>query len=179
MGLYLSEILIGYEKAAKKSMELLDGIYSYTSENLRNQQELTRLIKGTVASKQFGLEDFLAGLISEAAIHAMLRDAKSFTVDNVRFQKVLGGGIHDSEVVHGMVVTRGFMTSVSHCTDCKVAVFNTNIEMQSGETKGTILLKNAEDLLNYTESEEEAFENFVKGLAEAGIKVCIGSGSMS
>ena len=96
MGLHPSEILIGYEKAAKKSMELLDGIDSYTSENLRNQQELTRLIKGTVASKQFGLEDFLAGLISEAAIHAMPRDAKSFTVDNVRVQKVLGGGIHDS-----------------------------------------------------------------------------------
>ena len=179
MGLHPSEILIGYEKAAKKSMELLETVDSYTSENLRDQAELTRLIKGTVASKQFGLEDFLAGLIAEAACHAMPKDAKSFTVDNVRVQKILGGGIYDSEVVHGMVVTRGSMTSVRHCTDCKVAVFNTNIEMQSGETKGTILLKNADDLLNYTRSEEEAFENFVKGLAEAGIKVCVGSGSMS
>ena len=51
MGLHPSEILIGYEKAAKKSMELLDNIDSYTSENLRDLDELTRLIKGTVASK--------------------------------------------------------------------------------------------------------------------------------
>ena len=78
-----------------------------------------------------------------------------------------------------MVVTRGSMTSVRHCTDCKVAVFNTNIEMQQGETKGTVLLQNADDLLNYTKGEEAAFENFVKGLAEAGIKVVVGSGSMS
>ena len=179
MGLHPSEILIGYEKAAKKSMELLDNIDSYTSENLRDLDELTRLIKGTVASKQHGLEDFLANLIAKACCHAMPRSAKSFSTDNVRVQKIMGGGIYDSEVVHGMVVTRGSMTSERLKTNCKVAVFNTNIEMQQGETKGTVLLKNAEDLLNYTKGEEEAFEQFVKGLAEAGVEVVVGSGSMS
>lgn len=179
MGLHPSEILIGFEKAAKKTMELMDTIDSYTSENLRDQVELTRLIKSTIASKQFGLEDYISGLIASAAIYTMPNNCLSFSTDNVRVQKILGGGIYDSEVVHGMVVTRGSMTSTRHCTDCKVAVFNTNIEMQQGETKGTVLLKNAEDLLNYTRGEEEAFENFVKGLAEAGIQVVVGSGSMS
>jgi T-complex protein 1 subunit theta len=42
-----------------------------------------------------------------------------------------------------------------------------------------VLLKNAEDLLNYTKGEEAAFEAFVVGLAEAGVKVVVGSGSMS
>ena len=179
MGLHPSEILIGYEKAAAKTMELLESIDSYTSPNLRDGAELTRLIKGTVASKQFGLEDFLAGLISEAAIYSMPQNIGSFSTDNVRVQKVLGGGIFDSEVVHGMVVTRGPQTSIHHCENCKVAVFNTNIEMQQGETKGTVLMRNADDLLNYTRGEEAAFENFVKGLAEAGISVVVGSGSMS
>jgi T-complex protein 1 subunit theta len=131
MGLHPSEIIIGYEKASQKAMELLDGLDSYTSENMRDQAELTRLIKGTVASKQFGLEDFLGGLISEAAIHAMPKNnIGGFSTENVRVLKILGGGIFDSEVVHGMVVTRGSMTSVRHCVDCKVAVYNTNIEMQ-------------------------------------------------
>ena len=179
MGLHPSEILIGYEKASVKAMELLETIDSYSSENIRDQAELTRLIKATVASKQFGLEDFLSNLIAKAAIDTMPANCGKFSTDNVRVLKILGGGIFDSEVVHGMVVTRGSMTSVRHCTDCKVAVFNTNIEMQQGETKGTVLLKNAEDLLNYTKGEEEAFEAFVKGLAEAGIKVVVGSGSMS
>ena len=40
-------------------------------------------------------------------------------------------------------------------------------------------MRNADDLLNYTRGEEAAFENFVKGLAEAGISVVVGSGSMS
>merc|ERR1712060_165066 len=137
------------------------------------------LIKGTVASKQFGLEDFLAGLIAQAAVYSMSTNIGGFTSENVRVQKILGGGVFESEVVRGMVVTRGSMTSVRHCTDCKVAVFNTNIEMQQGETKGTVLMKNADDLLNYTKGEEAAFEAFVKGLAEAGIQVVVGSGSMS
>ena len=109
----------------------------------------------------------------------MPQAANKFNVDNIRVQKILGGGILDSEVIHGVVITRGSETSIRSQTEAKVAVFNTNIEMQQGETKGTVLMKNADDLLEYTKGEEDAFETFVKGIAEAGIKVVVGSGSMS
>lgn len=39
--------------------------------------------------------------------------------------------------------------------------------MQQGETKGTVLLKNADDLSAYTRGEEDKMEAFVRGLAEA------------
>jgi len=42
----------------------------------------------------------------------------------------LGGGIQDSEIVHGMVVIRQSATSIHRVSDAKIAVFNTNIEMQ-------------------------------------------------
>lgn len=42
-----------------------------------------------------------------------------------------------------------------------------------------MLLKNADELLNYTQGEEEAFEKFVVGLAEAGVQVVVCTGSMS
>lgn len=179
MGLHPSEILIGYEKGAKKCMELIETLSCYKSQNVRNKEELTKLVKTTVASKQFGLEDFLSDLIADACIHAMPEKANKFNIDNVRIQKVLGGGITDSEVIHGVVIVRASETSIKLALDAKIAVFNTNIEMQQGETKGTVLLKNAEDLLGYTKGEEEAFEKFIKGLAEAGVKVVVGSGSMS
>lgn len=130
MGLHPSEILIGYEKGAKKAMEILETLTCYRSEGLRNQEELTKLVKTTVASKQFGLEDFLSNLIAEACIHAMPESANRFSVDNVRVQKILGGGITDSEVIHGIMIVRGSETSVRHAKDAKIAVFNTNIEMQ-------------------------------------------------
>ena len=85
MGLHPSEILIGYEKAAKKTMELMDTMDSFTSSNLRDVDELTRMIKSTVASKQFGLEDFLAGLIAQAAIFTMpAGNPAGFSTENVR-----------------------------------------------------------------------------------------------
>jgi T-complex protein 1 subunit theta len=68
MGLHPSEIVIGYEKGSKKALEVLETLTAYESKNIRNQEELVKLIKSTVASKQFGLEDFLAGLIAEACI---------------------------------------------------------------------------------------------------------------
>ena len=40
-------------------------------------------------------------------------------------------------------------------------------------------MKTAEDLLSYTKGEEDKFELFVKGLAEAGISVVVCTGSMS
>jgi T-complex protein 1 subunit theta len=57
-------------------------------------------------------------------------------------------------------------TSITSVENAKIAVFNTAIEMQTGETKGTVLIKNAEDLVNYTKGEENQMENFVKALAD-------------
>ena len=109
----------------------------------------------------------------------MPENPQKFNVDNIRIQKVLGGGQTDSKVVHGIVVLRGSETSVRHKQKAKVAVFNTNIEMQQGETKGTVLLHNASELLNYTKGEEDKFEGFIKKLAEAGVAVVVCQGSMS
>jgi len=161
MGLHPSEILIGYEKGSKKAMEILEGLTCWQAEHLRNKAQLVKSINTCIAAKQFGLEDFLSSLIADACIHAMPKSANRFNVDNVRVQKILGGGIYDSEVVHGIVVVRGSETSIRSVTDAKVAVFNTNFEMQQGETKGTVLLKNAEDLLNYSKGEEDVFEKFI------------------
>jgi T-complex protein 1 subunit theta len=53
-----------------------------------------------------------------------------------------------------MVVLRGSETTIHDIRNAKIAVFNTSIEMQQGETKGTVLLKSADDLMNYTRGEE-------------------------
>lgn len=179
MGLHPSEILIGYEKGAKKCLELLEDLSCYSVEDIRDRSDIQNSIKSAIASKQYGLENFLSGLIAEAALFSMPTDANKFNVDAVRVQKILGGTIADSQVIHGMVVLRGSETTVVEVKKAKIAVFNTSIEMQQGETKGTVLLKSADDLMNYTRGEEGQFEKFIQGLAEAGVNVVIGSGSIS
>lgn len=51
MGLHPSEILIGYEKGAKKALELLEEMTVYKLEDIRNKDELTKSIKSSLASK--------------------------------------------------------------------------------------------------------------------------------
>ncbi len=132
-----------------------------------------------VSSKLFGNEEIMSNLITDACLYALPRNEKNFNVDNVRVQKILGGSINDSTVIHGMVCLRGSETSVHRVENAKIAVFNTNIEMQQGETKGTILLKNAEDLLNYTKTEEDKMEAFIKSLADVGVNVVVATGAYS
>ena len=84
MGLHPSEILIGYEKGSKKALEILEGLACYSIENVRDHDDLKRCIKSAIASKQFGLEDLLSELITQASLYAMPKTATRFSVDNVR-----------------------------------------------------------------------------------------------
>lgn len=99
MGLHPSEILIGYEKGSKYAQELLEEATCYEVKDIRNYEEVLRCMKATVASKQYGLEDLLGGLITQACQHAISQNTGKFSTDNIRVQKILGGGITDSEVV--------------------------------------------------------------------------------
>jgi chaperonin GroEL (HSP60 family) len=169
MGLHPSEIIIGYEKAAKKAQEEFDNATCYTLKDINDNAEVLKCMKSSIASKQYGLEDRLGSLVTQACLYAIPRGGKTFSTDNIRVTKILGGGHSDSEVIRGMVVIRQSETSIHHVLNAKVAVFNSNIEMNQGETKGTVLLTTADELQNYTESEEARFESIIKGLAEAGI----------
>lgn len=51
MGLHPSEILIGYEKAGKYALELLDEAVCYTVNDINDYDEVLRCMKSTVASK--------------------------------------------------------------------------------------------------------------------------------
>ncbi len=51
MGLHPSEILLGFEKAGKKVLELLDTYGCYKIENLREKSELKKALLSVIAAK--------------------------------------------------------------------------------------------------------------------------------
>ena len=67
---------------------------------------LARAVIPSIASKQYGSEDMLAGLVAEAALSVMPENNKAFNVDNVRVVKIMGGSLAGSKVVQGMVFGR-------------------------------------------------------------------------
>jgi len=177
-GLHTTEIAEGYEKASAKALEVLDGMIIEGTEKLdmRNPEEVTTRIKGSVCSKQYGLEDTLCPLIAKACISVCPENEKNFSVDNVRVSKLPGGGVYDSSVVKGMVIQRGVENSITSVTDAKVAVFAQGVDTATTDTKGTVLIKSAEELENYSKTEESKMEEIIKGIADSGAKVVV-SGS--
>lgn len=149
-GLHPSDILTGYEFAAQHCLELLEGLVSYSIKDVKNVEEVTKVLKAVVSSKHYGNENTLAPLVAQACIHAMSRDTKTFNVDNVRVAKILGGSLNDSQVIHGLALIRASETTVHHVKDAKIAVYNCDLQAESGDTKGTVIFKNAEELINYT-----------------------------
>lgn len=92
-GLHPSDILIGYEKASKKCLEILETLVAYNIEDIRNVDEVTKVLKGVVASKHYGNEGILAPLVAQACVYAMPKSTNHFDVEHVRTCKVLGGSL--------------------------------------------------------------------------------------
>lgn len=102
-----------------------------------------------------------------------------FDIDFVRTAKILGASVEKSFVMQGMVITRSAEGSIQSVKNPKIAIYSTPLDPQQTETKGTVLIKNAEDLLNYNKSEENLCEKLVRGISEAGVKLVCAGGSIS
>lgn len=176
-GLHPTEIVDGYTKAAEAALlMLLDLVIKESDElDVRNLDAVSRRIKGATASKQYGYEDVLTPLIARACIDVCPSNQNNFNVDNVRVAKIIGGGLYQSEVVQGLVIKRPTEGTLLHVRDAKVVVYGCAVDTSATETKGTVLIRSAEELESYTESEEKAMEKYIKAMADAGAKVVVGS----
>ncbi|KAL5205041.1 hypothetical protein ABZP36_009912 [Zizania latifolia] len=175
MGLHPSEIIIGYTKAINKTIEILEDLVEKGSENMdvRNKEEVVLRMRSAVASKQFGQEDILCPLVADACMQVCPKNPANFNVDNVRVAKLLGGGLHNSSVVRGMVLKTDAVGSIKRVEKAKIAVFAGGVDTSATETKGTVLIHSAEQLENYAKTEEAKVEELIKAVADSGAKVIV------
>ncbi|KAI5122338.1 hypothetical protein M0805_002505 [Coniferiporia weirii] len=178
MGLHPSEVTQGYEMACKKTLEELETLSTSSLPSPLTHDTLSAALRPAIASKQYGAEDILASLVAEAALVVMPSNPKNFNVDNVRVVKIMGGSLAGSKVVRGMVFNREPEGVVKRVTKAKVAVFTSGLDIAQTETKGTVLLHNAEEMLNFTSGEEKHIEKIFKEIADSGVKVIIAGSSV-
>ena len=173
MGLKASDIVTGYERAQKIALETLEELEVDKVEDLQSQEEISKAIKTVIASKQNGNEEFLANLVAEAVLSVLPKNPANFNVDNVRVVKIMGGSLEQSRVVRGMVFAKEPNGTVKKAKKAKVGVFTCPIDISQTETKGTVLLHNAKEMLEFTKGEEERLEAAIKELHDVGLRVVI------
>uniref|UniRef100_A0A665XBS4 T-complex protein 1 subunit theta n=1 Tax=Echeneis naucrates TaxID=173247 RepID=A0A665XBS4_ECHNA len=178
MGLSVSEVIDGYEMACRKTLEILPECVCSSAKNLHDVKEATSLIRTSVMSKQYGSEDFLASLIAQACV-SIFPDSGNFNVDNVRVCKILGCGVLASSMLHGMVFKKEAEGDITSVKDAKVAVFSCPFDCTVTETKGTVLINSAQELMDFSKGEENLMEAQVKAIKEAGANVVVTGGKVA
>lgn len=159
---------------------MLPEMVTFKVEDVSDKVAVKKAIRGSLTAKHLGCEDLFSELVAEACLRALPRSHKSFDTEHVRVAKILGGAIQDSFVLNGLLVVRnveGMITEQKNSP--KIAVYACPLDCDQADTKGTVLIKNADDLMNYTKGEEDHAETIVKGIAESGASVVVCGGSVA
>ncbi|TKC42995.1 hypothetical protein EI555_016393, partial [Monodon monoceros] len=178
LGLSVSEVIEGYEIACKKAHEILPDLVCCSAKNLQDVDEVSSLLHTSIMSKQYGNEAFLAKLIAQACV-SIFPDSGHFNVDNIRVCKILGSGVHSSSVLHGMVFKKETEGDVTSVKDAKIAVYSCPFDGMITETKGTVLIKTAEELMNFSKGEENLMDTQVRAIAGSGANVVVTGGKVA
>jgi len=179
MGLSVPEVIEGYEQACEKATEILPDLVCSEVSDLRDVKAVAAALKTPIASKQYGNEEFLSDLIASACVQILPPDSIRFNVDNIRVSKLQGAGIFSSSIVNGMLFQRSCESEVQTVKDANIAVFTCPFDMLATETKGTVLIKNAAELKNFSKGEENLMESQIKAIADSGVNVVVSGGKVS
>ncbi|VDP58884.1 unnamed protein product, partial [Heligmosomoides polygyrus] len=175
MGLTPQEVAAGYEQAAEKALEILPTLVIKEATDFRDASMVKKFLRSAITSKQYDNEETIAELVSKACVLTVPKNSFNFNVDNIRICKILGSGVNTSLVMNGMVFKRGAEGEVKSVQNARVAVFTCPFDLTQTETKGTVLIENAEELMGFAKGEESEVENQVKALADSGVQVAFPS----
>ena len=112
-------------------------------------------------------------MVAEAVLSVLPKQPVNFNVDNIRVVKIMGGSLEQSKVVKGMVFGREPDGSIKKAKNAKVGVFSCPIDISQTETKGTVLLHNAKEMMDFTKGEESQLETIIKELHDSGLRVVV------
>jgi T-complex protein 1 subunit theta len=179
-GLHPSAIISGYQIALEEIIKHLEASVAFKLENPKDETNVQLILESALAPKLPNNYKFFAQLLTKACISIVQDSTPKFNSDNIRFIKILGGNVDYSSVIKGFVISRAPENSdKSTIEKAKIAVYNCPFDPQGGETKGTVLLTNAQDLINYNSTEEQLVENIVKSIVETGVNVVVVGGSIA
>lgn len=175
LGLSIPEIIQGFKLANTFLQKNLNDLVIEQVKSITDSDELLKVIKPVIAAKQYGLEDLISKLVIEAfKIIINPKNPNNFNVDSVRVVKIMGASLSQSEVIKGMVFPRepeGHIKNINGKS--KVVAFTCPIDISTTETKGTVLLHNAKEMLEFSKGEEQQLDIMCKEISDSGVKVVI------
>lgn len=178
-GLHPSAVIAGFEAGLAEALRLLSVAAPLSLGDESPAELKVAIVAAALAPKLSADVNLFAKAVARGCEIAVRPTDPRFDIDDFRTVKVTGGSSDDSEVIKGFVIARAPETSSTRVERAVVAVFGCPLDPQGGETKGTVLFTDAQQLLGYARTEEALAERIVRDVVSTGANVVVVGGSIA
>jgi len=165
-----TEIADGLRECLGEIEEVVNGEGEEVQFTLEDKKVLQRILSGIAKEKK------LAELLGESIVSVSENGA--LKIDNVRVAKVNVGSLEDSERFQGMLLEACPEGVARRGENVKVAVYACPLSITNMDTKGTVLLRSAEELLAFRKEDENTVRKQVDEITSNGVGMIVCSGSV-
>lgn len=161
-------IVNGYRIASEKAIEIIKEL----SIDVDNKDVLRQIAMTAMTGKGAeGNKELLSKLIVDAV--DMISDGNEIDIENVKFEKIKGDGVNDSELVQGIVLDKEKANSEmpSKVQDAKILLVDFPLEIKNPEMETKISVTTPEQLEGFIKSEERYLKEMTSKIINSGAKV--------
>ncbi|KAI5132276.1 uncharacterized protein NESG_02444 [Nematocida ausubeli] len=169
-GILPTELASALRESGDSMSEIIKKISVEEKFSLDSAEIIRKISSGIVKNKK--IAELLGESISEISKNG------SFPIDSIRVTKINVGALEDSERFKGLLLESSPVGLVTTGENLKTAIYTCPLAISNMETKGTVLLKNAQDLLTYAQDDEKTTKEFVDKLVANGVGLLVCSGSV-
>jgi thermosome len=164
-------IAAGYRAAADKSMAILKSIGVNVS--IGDKEMLKKIAVTAMTGKGSQTARVELADLSVQAVKAVVDEDGSVDTDNITVEKKVGGGITDSQLVHGMVIDKERLhpNMPKKVINAKVALLNAAIEIEKTEVDAKIEITSPDQLQAFLDQEETMLKDMVQRIVKTGANV--------
>lgn len=173
MGIHPTIIEKGYRLAAEKSKGILESLARDVSPD---QEDILMNIASTaVKAKEDEPSKMRLAQVAVKAVKAVadISDGRKVDSKEIKVERIEGGSIDDSEMVHGIVIDkeRASLNMPKRIKDPKILLLNKALEIKKTETKSKIDIATPEQLMLFLDQEEKLLEDMVRKIENTGANV--------
>jgi thermosome len=170
-------VVEGFKKASQKAVETLKEIAVKVEPT--DKAFLGKVARTSMASKIVSPESSeLSSMVVDAVLAVAEKsggDRYRVDTDNIKVEKKAGGSIHDTKLIHGIVldkeVVHGGMPK--RVENAKIALVNAALEIEKTEFDAKININSPEQMQKFIDEENRMLKAMVDRVAAAGANVLL------
>ena len=175
-GVHPTVIVDGYNMAAEKALEILEGIAIKVDP--ADKSMLKKVAAVAVATKMLAeYKDEVSDFAVRAILEVAEKDAKGYRVDidDVKVEKKPGQSISDTKLIQGVLLDKEVVHPgmPKRVENAKIALISCPLEVEKTEFDAKLNIKNPDQMKAFLDEEEKMLRGMVDKIALAGANVVI------